>query len=204
MDQDKPKKKKYIIVGSCLFVVFLLLGTCTGGVLSPLPFLYLEGFRGRVVDVKTKQPIPDAAVLAVYSKSVPGIAGSNSSPVDAQETLTDQRGEFRIGSKLKWLSLYRGFTEEKIIIFKPGYGAFPNHDASKEATETTSTRWAKKYIVYELPKLETREERIANLFFEYHAGFPAEKTGRFVQLVNEERKNIGLPLISSSEKERSK
>jgi hypothetical protein len=192
MDQDKPKKKKYIIVGSCLFVVFLLLGTCTGGVLSPLPFLYLEGFRGKVVDTETKQPIPDAAVLAVYSKSVPGIAGSNSSAVDAQETLTDERGEFRIGAKLRWLSLYRGFTEEKIIIFKPGYGAFPNHDASKEVTETESTRWAKKYIVYELPKLETREERIKNLRMRSYHEIPYEKQSLYVEAMGTERKNLGL------------
>lgn len=190
MSLNKFKRWKYIFVGSCLFIVFLILGTCTGGILSPFPFLYLDSFHGKVIDAKNQEPIPGAAVLAVYYKTAPGVAGSVSSAVDAQETMTDGKGEFHIPIEMRWFSLHRGFTEGRLIIFKPGYGAFPSHANSKEVKEATSTGSEKSNMVYELPKLKSNEEKIANL--PLRPDVPYEKMKHIVRLISEERIGLGM------------
>jgi len=197
MDQKKSKRWKYVIVGSCLLVVLLFLGTCTGGVMSPLPFLYMRPFHGQVIDAEAQEPITGAAVLALYYKSTPGVGGSVSLAVDAQETLTDSKGEFHIPSGMRWFSFYRGFTEERIIIFKPGYGAFPSHRESKEVRETKGTR----SIVYYLPKLKTSEERKQNVRMRTFHEIPFEKQRFYVEAINAELESLGLPVKPVNDKE---
>lgn len=192
MEPKKRKKWKYIIIGVCLFVVSPLLGIFSGGVLSPVPFLYLGSFEGKVVDAETKEPISGAAVLAVYYKSGPSPGGSITIAVDAQETLTDDKGEFRIPRALRWFSLRRGLTEDRIVIFKPGYGAFPHHARSRAVDVKGHEKGYQDGLSYELPKLETEEERKDNLFFNYYLG----RTRTFISVINQERKSLGLPTIA--------
>jgi len=87
--------------------------------------LYADGpYRGRVVEPETKRPIEGAAVLAVWWKEAPA-----PHPIitvyDAQETLTDKDGNFRIpgiiGGSLNPLAKIR---EPQFTIFKPGYEAY--------------------------------------------------------------------------------
>ena len=60
---------------------------------------------------------------------------------------------------------------------------------------------AGKHVIYGLPELKTLKERKNNLYFEYYAGLPRQKPGKFVQVINEERRELGLPLISTSSSE---
>ena len=193
MERRIRKKWKLAVVGGCLFIFFMILGTCSGGVFSPFPCLYLSSFNGKVIDADTKEPIAKAAVLAVYYKSVATVAGSNSFVVDAQETLTDDKGEFNISGKMRWLVLCRGYSRGKIIIFKPSYGVFPRHSRSKAVGENKSWPPPNKYIVYELPKLKTKEERAKNIFdVKINYDLPFSRQKQIIDEINKEFKNLGM------------
>ena len=201
----KPKRKIrpwHFVIGILLLILFLILGTCTAGVLSPIPYLHLDSFKGKVIDANTKEPISGAAVLAVYYKSVATVAGSNSWTVDGQETLTDENGEFKIPKARRWFVSHRGYTESNLTIFKPGYGSFPRHKDSNAVGENDSWPPPDKYVVYELPKLETREERKENMIFERHLEIPYHKRKRFLNLINEEYKYLGFTPYSIPEEEK--
>jgi hypothetical protein len=200
--------KKWIlrfIVLLLLFIICILMGTCTAGVLSPFPYLHLDTFSGKVIDSSTKEPIEGAVVLAVYHKEVPGIAGSNTYSIDAQETLTDGKGEFNILETKRWFVLNRGYTEGKLIIFKPGYGMFPRHKLSNAIGENKSWPTPERYIVYEIPKLKTKEERENNLHYTsrpFHITY--EKMREFTRLLNEERITLGYDPLTIPKEEISK
>lgn len=63
-----------------------------------------DQYVGKVVDGETKQPIDGAAVLVVYYTQHWGLVGSVTYYADAQETVTDAKGEFRIPPKALYLS----------------------------------------------------------------------------------------------------
>lgn len=190
MENKKRKKWKLVVIGICLFFFFLILGTCSGGLFSPFPCLYLPSFKGKVIDADTKETISGAAVLTVYYKEWTSVAGSNTFAVDGQEILTNEKGEFKIPWAMRWFPLYRGYSEGKVIIFKPGYGVFPRHRRSKAVGERKTWPPPWKYIVYELPKLKTREEKRSNL--PMRPEIPHEKMRNFIKLINEERISLGF------------
>ena len=190
MARKKKFRWRYLVIGLILLVFFLILGPCTGGVFSLIPYLHLDSFSGRVIDADTKEPISGAVVLAVYYKSLASVAGSSSLTVDGQEILSDENGEFTISEKRRWFALYRGYTEGNLTIFKPGYGAFPTHKSSKAIGENKSWPPPEKYVVYELPKLKTWEERRSNL--PTRPEIPYKKMRAFLRLINEERIDLGL------------
>jgi hypothetical protein len=164
---------------------------------------YLRSFEGKVLDAETKEPIEGAAVLAVYYQETISPAGSNHYAVDAQETLTDANGEFKIPASVVKLKDVSWKPDCNLTIFKPGYGVFPDHKLSNAVGEEFRG-WPtpEKYIVYEIPKLKSIEERKKNLLFQYYEGFGDKKFYNFLNLINEEYKNLGLPGISLPEKEK--
>ena len=168
-----------------------------------VPYYYLAPFEGKVIDADTKSPVEGAAVLAVYYKEVPSIAGSNSYAIDAQETLTDKNGEFKIPEYKKWFGSNNGEPEGDLLIFKPGYGKFPGSEGVNIVGAVRAT--PEKYIVYELPKLKTKEERKNNL---HHTSRPFhiayEKMKEFTHLLNEERANLGYSPLETPKEERVK
>ena len=205
MRQKKKTRWWYVAIGGILFVFFLILGTCTAGVLSPIPYLHLDPFRGKVIDADTKQPISGAAVLAVYYKSTASVAGSNSWIVDGQETLTDEYGEFKIPEARRWFVSHRGYTEGNLIIFIPAYGSFPKNQRSKAVGENKSWPPPDRYVMYELPKLETKEERKDNVIYTRRYNEIAySKRTNYWKTINEERINLGLPPNTMTEMERKR
>ena len=196
MDMDKHKMKwtLRIIIVLSVFIILLFLGTFSAGVLSPFPYLELDSFKGKVIDAETKKPVAGAAVLAVYFKEVYTVAGSNSLAIDAQEALTDDRGEFIIPGTKRWFVSRRGYTDGKLTIFKRGYGTFPRHTLSKAIGEKYKS-WPtpEKYIVYEIPGLKTRVERSRNAFdtdIDYRLPYELQKL--IIKEVNREFKRLGL------------
>ena len=157
LEIDMASKRK---TGFVMMVVFISLVVCSS--IGCFSFLrsdcYLAPFDGKVIDADTKKPIEGAAVLAVYHGTTASIAGSNTYAVDAQETLTDANEEFKIPTRSIQSEKVPGRPRGNIIIFKPGYGAFPRHEGCKAVGESETWPPPNKYIVYELPKLKTREE----------------------------------------------
>jgi hypothetical protein len=190
----KITKKKIGCLSVSILGLMLILGTCTGGLLSPLPYRHLDPFFGKVIDADTKEPIAGAAVLAVYYTEVYSIAGANSIIVDAQETLTDENGEFRIPKVKRWFVAARGYPRGSPEIFKPGYGTLWHKRATAVGVNKS---WPppKRYIVYELPRLKTIPERRRNARMRSYHEIPYKKRKLYIKTINEERKNLGLPLL---------
>ena len=159
-----------------------------------VPYYYLPPFEGKVIDAETKQPISGAAVLAVYYGEYATVQGANTYEVDAQETLSDEKGEFKIAEVKEWFGEHPGTpVKAKLIIFKPGYGVFPSHRGSKAVGENKSWPTPKKYMFYELPKLKTREERVKNVLnvrIKYDLLFSKQKI--IIGELNKEFCNLGM------------
>lgn len=94
--------------------------------------IYYEGsFRGKVIDSETKEPIEGAVVVAIYHVRLFGPIlplFSDAVVADVHEVVTDIKGEFFIPSNIFFYPLPTTLGGEytSFIIFKPGYGSFPN------------------------------------------------------------------------------
>lgn len=173
-------------------------------------------FRGKVIDAETKEPIEGAVVVAVYNTHsiVGGPAGGWSTIIKVKETLTDKSGEFIFPAYTALTNPNARDDQTNFIFYKPGYvwdGLYPKykpsppsfvdlekffseeygikkevHDIYKKSRSAIVT-----YGVVELPKVETKEERLRAV-----PGGPTDN-GKIdlpllFKLINEERKRFGL------------
>jgi hypothetical protein len=160
-----------------------------GGLFSPLPYRSLAPFKGRVIDADTKEPIQGAVVLAVYYFTGYGPAGAMSSVKDGQETVTDKNGEFKLLRNRRWFVLFRGYPRGTLEIFKPGYGTLWDTRA-KAMGDNKSWPTPGKYIVYELPRLQTTKELKAQNIRTY-TEIPYRYKKNYIRLYNEWRISLG-------------
>jgi len=176
-------------------------------------------FKGRVIDAETKEPIEGAVVVAVYSKQAIRIApDSVGITIHVKETLTDKDGNFRIPSYTTMIDPLAWSKPVTFIIFKPGYGTFPDWRVSppkgmetdfeeffsgtvgveKEVLVTTdpwkmgseSKKEKVAFGVVELPKLKTRGERLRAT--PGHITDEIRKTPILNRIIEEEDKALGL------------
>lgn len=152
-------------------------------------------YHGKVVDAATKKPIKGAAVLAVYYTESYGPAGSHTHYLDAQETVTDDNGEFRI-PKLSVKTFKMGHSFDPHVyftIFKPGYGCYPRHKAVKPMFVPNGSLPADQDVTIELPKVINKpiKERLRNAACLPSPSVPEEKYKKLRGLLDEEYKSIG-------------
>ncbi len=153
-------RKRWFKVIYAFILLFLLIGS--SGCCGMFNKTHLSAFKGKVIDTDTKKPIEGAVVLVVYHRSSMSIAGSNSYVAHGRETLTDSNGELEIQTKCERLDSVKGWPSANLEIFKPGYGTLW-HKRANAAGENKSWPPAGKYVLYELPKLKTIEERKKNV-----------------------------------------
>jgi hypothetical protein len=163
-------------------------------------------FEGQILDIETKKPIEGAAVVAFYYKGlmISLGAGAISTIFKIEEAVTDHEGRFRIPSYTTFLSPWSIGQEVTFIIYKPGYAPleWPTlleyRFSGKEKGERSVSYSLKKEIkfrdnVVELPKLETKEDRLKALRSPEGDDVSDYKFQRqFIRLINEERKYLGL------------
>lgn len=189
----KRERKIFHVI---IFAVFLISG-CT------ITNKY-EQYSGIVIDSETKQPIEGAAVLVEYNTTQFGLAGSVTYFADAQETLTDKNGEFRIPPFriIKYRALSGWERYPGVRIFKPGYGCYPEHrdavSSHNDPYRMTSVgeipKWSlppNQHVTIELPRLETKEEKLRNIGCR-PVGVPDEAMRLFTKIINIENSNLGL------------
>lgn len=162
-------------------------------------------WKGRIIDMETKEPLEGAVVLAVWERVYRTPAGPNSYFYEAKEVITDREGRFEISSYtptnlLPLISYMRGpyFT-----FFKPGYlslsrydyGAFFLEGTREAPVELPEMRKVFRLApgIIELPKLKTREERLKHLPgssdpFRNHY----DKKRNYMRLLGIESKELGL------------
>jgi hypothetical protein len=164
-----------------LFTAFIVSITAIAHIFGP--------YMGKVVDLETGEPIDGAAVLMVfYTESF----FASSAYAGAVETLTDPKGEFRIPWYLA-LTFHPFSVWEPhgyVIIFRPGFGAYPDHKKALPRFKVGGTLPENEYVTIRLPLLKTLEERKDNLF--YIPGIPERKMQNLLRLEGEERVSRGL------------
>ncbi len=176
---------KYLYVFCLIILCQLLVGCTISHEFGP--------YQGKVVDKETLKPLKGAVVHIVFLTEFgysPG--GAVSHYADAVETLTDKNGEFYIPvHKLTLFRMFHGWEEfGHVIIFLPGYGAFPRHKESVPKYSPTYSIPPEEYVTIQLPKLHTIEERKRNM---PSAGFfPEDKQMNLLRLKCIERVLVGL------------
>lgn len=173
-----------------IFLVCLLGSGCAG----PHEF---GPYKGKIIDKETDKPIEGAVVFIQFfteGGQFIGLAGGRTVYASSTECLTDSDGEFYIPKhKISTFRfLHRWKNEERTIIFKPGFGAFPRHPDTSIKGNSSYSIPENKYVTIVLPKLKTREERIRNLGYATFTGnIPRTKWEKLFELRNIEAVSIG-------------
>jgi hypothetical protein len=180
----KPSRKK--MIKYAIFILLFLLIVAIAHLYGP--------YRGKVVDLETGSPIKGAAVLMVFYVETVFQSGDC---VDGVETVTDANGEFRIP---RYLALtFRPFYNWKsygyVTIFKPGYGAYPDHIEAMPRFEIGGSLPENEYVTIQLPRLKTIKERKRNLSLSLPLDLPGRKMKNLLKLISQEHVNVGLPPI---------
>lgn len=146
-----------------MFSVCLMTLAASG--LFRLPEAFAGGpYRGTVIDAESKDPLVGAVALAYWLVQAM-LPGHPEDFLDAEEVLTDSKGQFVLGMNppRSWIPGTR-VSDPYIIIFRPGYGFFPYHHTNPPRPPTgykgLLQMMEKENIVIELPGLKTRAERI--------------------------------------------
>ena len=163
-----------------LIIILLLSGCAVSHTYGP--------YTGTVVEKETGDPINGAVVfLQFYTFGLFGISQYE----DAVEVMTSQKGEFhvppvRVISRLP--TLFSKWDPGQVIIFKPGYGAYPRHREVSPRFRPSGTLPENQAVTIKLPKLTTREERIDNAIgnLSLGSGVPPNKSILFERLKKEE------------------
>ncbi|MBI4822827.1 MAG: hypothetical protein HY805_01160 [Nitrospirae bacterium] len=164
-----------------------------------------------MVELETGNPIEGAVVASRWTIE-PYVHSERF--CDAKETVTDKNGEFLLPRGGCWSHSFAELSPADIVIFKPGYLAYPPLGASQEERRLRMPdftgyefRDKKQYYVINLGRPKTRDEkwllyarteREEREFTYDDAGSPFihneafEKLPALLKLINEERKNLGL------------
>ena len=161
-------------------------------------------WKGKIIDVETKEPLEGAVVLAVWERVYRTPAGANSYFYEAKEVVTNKAGEFEMSSytTINLLPIISYMRGPLFTIFKPGYGSvngmalggyFTGVAPEEQDFKLEEKRYRYAAGVVELPKLKTREERLeAQSNAIPLGGVPDEKMPILLSLINVERKSLGL------------
>ena len=76
-------------------------------------------YRGRVVEEKDNQPIPGVVVVISWSSTSPNVGGGTSHCLDADEDVTDAKGEFEIPARR--IGLFDKNGSARVHVYKVGY-----------------------------------------------------------------------------------
>lgn len=197
-----------MIIRSFGFMLVLVLLASSWSMASSATFYYSDGpWSGSVVDAETKKPIEGVVVVAVWRKVYVTPAGDNSYFFDAAESITDREGRFIIKEfkAFNILPVLRWLDGPRLTIFKPGYTPFGDSydyfhkyfpNSPLKVDKNTLSELFKKGVTVELLRLKTREERLIALSEARSlGGVPDDKMPTLMNLINFERKTLGLDPI---------
>jgi hypothetical protein len=145
-----------------VFFIFIYVLTMTA-----IPALAAGPWKGKIIDIETKEPIEGAVVLAVWQRAYRTPAGDNTYFYNAKEVLTDKEGRYEIPSyrPINLLPIISYIREPEFTIFKPGYLSLSSRHLDENVIDNPAEfkRNGNMYRlspgIMELPKLKTREER---------------------------------------------
>ena len=127
-------------------------------------------YHGKVVDKETREPIEGAVVLGTWYTETPTLAGAIHSYYDAQEAVTNKKGEFTVSGQ--GLRVMSRLLPVSVVIFKAGYSYYSSGEWNTIKTGLYSkeeVKWEGEMPTFPIKKL-TVEERRSHL----PPGFPSE------------------------------
>ena len=150
---------------------------------------------GKVVDKDTGDPIAGAVVFMRFYTKVGTFGGPISYYADAVEVLTDKEGKFTIPART--VRDFRLLAEWEpyggVIIFKPGYGAFPGHPKTGPKFMPSYSIPGNENVTIGLPRLKRIKERKRNLnYVSVLDNVPQKKWCQLFESINKERSSLGL------------
>jgi hypothetical protein len=157
-------------------------------------------YRGQIIDAQTKAPLAGAVVVALWRRDRVYPLQVNSEHYAVRETVTDSDGRFVMEVRDIEEGAPRRTRKPEFLVFLPGYGAFPHRYASPKGFIAELFYGAGASV--ELPRLESREERLKNLSsFSPHrfSETPYKDLPRLMRAVDEERIEVGLSPYSQPE-----
>lgn len=150
-------------------------------------------YEGKVVDADSGEPIEGVVVLGEWSNEHISPGGAVHSFHDAQETITDKNGEFRIEGM--GLDILSNVTPMDILIFKAGYeylaSPWESLKKSRYLIEKRKIKWIENMAIIPLRKL-TMEERKKQGSPDFSALIPGVKMKAMLQEINKDRLERGL------------
>ncbi len=157
-------------------------------------------WKGRIIDIETKEPIEGAVIVACWRRVWRTPAGGVADFYEIKEVLTNKEGNYEMPSytPINMLPILSYISGPEFTIFKPGYLNLSGRHLDENVTDSPA-EFKRNEIIYrlapgiiELPKLKTREERLMAMPGPYGENADYKKQKLFIQLLNEENKNLGL------------
>lgn len=183
----------------CFFLAFVLILT-----VFAIQAVAAGPWKGKIIDIETKEPLEGAVVLAVWERVYRTPAGPNSYFYEAKEVLTDKEGGFEIPSysPINLLPIISYLRGPHFTVFKPGYLSLSDVDfgdfflsGTKEAPMELKEMSGKVFRlaprIIELPKLKTKEERL-RVIGSLPPSIPDQAMPNLIKLMNVEEINLGL------------
>lgn len=172
-------------------------------------------FKGKVIDAASREPITGAVVAVMYYSApiLTGPGGGSPYIIHVKEALTDEDGMFLIPSYTTLIQPNSLEDRADFIIYKPGYGSFPEFAVkpyppiyleeffTREIEERGEIRvdsiagtkvFPVIYGIVELPKLETKEERLRAAPSTRPGQLAPEDIPLLYKAINEDRIRFGL------------
>ena len=128
--EKKFRKKEIIFTVTFLFICYIVfLSFISGGWI----IYHDKPYKGQVVDAETGEPIKGAIVVAVwYVEQYGGVGGSLAAYLNAEETITDKDGRYRIPHMFGFyywpLSI---MTKPRILVYKPSFTSYERYQYKK-------------------------------------------------------------------------
>ena len=149
-------------------------------------------YEGRVIDAETGRPIEGVVVLGTWHSITVTPGGGVSNYYDAQETVTDKNGEFKV--KGLGLLVLNNIPEPDIKVFKTGYEHSGLFWTPGEVPLYSKIKWEGNKVIIPLKKL-TMEERKKNLPPLPPGEAPHKKIKLMLDEYNKNSKELGLGII---------
>jgi hypothetical protein len=175
-------------------LVIILLNLLSLSVFSGCTYaIRVDGpYEGRIVDADTGEPIEGVVVLATWSREYPNAGGASHEYHDAEETVTDENGEYIISGKgVKVLS---NVIPPYLLIFKAGYsylgGSYESWKFSSFAKKMI--KWEGEKAIIPLRKLTIEERKREMGPPSPPSDAPKEKIKLMIDEINKDRSEQGL------------
>ena len=172
-------------------------------------------WRAQILDAETGKPLEGVVVLARWDEKTATWPHPDRRFHDVDEVVSDADGRIVIPARaLSRNNPLRAIVGPDIVMFKAGYGRWRfRADSPRPLLEEPSVlqrrakqgwqHFATDGAVVELPRLETREERLRAMPESLPGGadMPADRIPRWRAAYNQERINLGLsPLLREGER----